>query len=109
MFLEHRLGLVGPGGFGRAGNDRDLEVDRQLASGQLVAEPSELRCSRAHEADSRALASVGEGGVLAQEAIARVDGIAVFALRNRHDLGHVEVGCGPGSVESCEAVRASDV
>ena len=63
-----------------------------LRADGLVAEHAHGRGGRADEGDAGRLAGVDEIGVLAEEAVAGVDGVGAAHLRDADDLGDREVG-----------------
>ena len=64
----------------------------------LVAQQLERLGERPHKSDARLAATAGEGGVLREETVTRVDGIASVSPGHAHYLLGVEVGAwaGPG-------------
>ena len=63
-----------------------------LLGGQLVAHQVQDLGGRADELDARGLAGPGEVGVLAEEAVAGVDGVGTVLLRQLDDAGNIQVG-----------------
>ena len=79
---------------GRAGDDRHAGGLHQLARLGLGAHRVDGRRGRADEDDSRLVAGAGEGGVLGQEAIARMDGLGAGLLADLDDLVDLQVALG---------------
>ena len=86
-----RSRLVAPEVPGSTGTPHAL---RQHARLHLVAEQLENLRPRADERDPFLGAAAGEVGVLAEEAVARMDRVAAGRLRDRDDLLDVEIGGG---------------
>ncbi len=92
----HRLGLGERLGAGLdrlacAAKDRYAGLDGELPGGDLVAEHVEQLGPRADPGDPGLLAGSGEGGVLAEESVAGVDGIHLFFDRQLDDGVDAEV------------------
>ena len=74
-----------------AGEDRHAGPLGEVAGGRLIAEHLEEFDPRAHERDARLLARRGEGGVLREEPVSRMDRIHAVVLGERDDRLDVEV------------------
>ncbi len=77
---------------GATGHHGHCAAMRLGARAQLVAHGIDLRRRGSDEADAIVLAQLREGRALGQEAVARMNGIAVACQRRLHDGVHVEVG-----------------
>ena len=89
--------------------DRGIAARREPARGRLVAEQVERRRPRADEAQAGGEARAGEPGVLAEEAVAGMDGVAAGVVRDRDDPGGVEVGGGAGAAQRDRDIRPAHV
>ncbi len=96
---EESAGFVQRHGLGAAGHQRHAAFLRQRAGARLVAQQRELRGRGADEAHARAGAGLGEGGVLAQEAVARVQRVAALGGGDAQQLPAVEVGGGAAGLQ----------
>ncbi len=86
-------GLFGAGdGFLGARHARNSGLLREAAGGGLVAQQVEQVGRGPDEGDAGALAGAGQGRVLGEEAVARVDGVDAFFLGERDDAFDIEVG-----------------
>ncbi len=74
-----------------AGQERHAQLARPLARDVLEAEVAHLRRRRSDERQARRLARLGERGVLAEEAVARVHRLGAGRARGGEDLVDVEV------------------
>ena len=79
-------------GFFGAGNHRNARLLRQPPRRRLVAQQVEQIRAGTDEGDSRPFAGARQRRILREKAIARMDGIHAFFLRQRDDAFHVEVG-----------------
>ena len=73
-----------------------------------MAEQREHRRVRADEGDAGPLARLGEGRILAEEAVAGVYGVAVVGERGLHEPVGVEVRRGPGAHEGVAFAGEAD-
>ena len=87
-------GAVGAGQDGHAG------AEGGVAGGDFVAEEFELVDGGAHEGDVALSAAACQGGVLGEEAVAGVQGVATGVDGGGDDLIDVEVGGGAGPVQA---------
>ena len=78
--------------FGGAGDGGHAAGDGRGLGGQLIPHPGQHVGGRADELDTLRLAGPGEVGILAEEAIAGVDGIHLAALGQVDDPGDVQIG-----------------
>ena len=76
---------------GRARHDRHARLLHDLAGARLRAHGVDRARRRADEDDAGLLAGAREGGVLGEEAVARVDGLGARLLRHLDDLLHHQV------------------
>jgi hypothetical protein len=76
-----------------AGQQGHAAFFRQGAGGVLEAEIAHLRGCRAYENDAGGRAGFRETGVLAQEAVAGMDGPRLGAYGGRQDFLRVQIGC----------------
>ena len=91
------------------GEQGDAARLRQGPRRGLVAEDAEAVGPWAHEGEPGRLAGLCKRGVLAQEAIARVDRVAARRLRRRDHALDVEIGGDAGATEVHGLVRGPDV
>ncbi len=82
---------IGDGFFG-AGHDGHSGALGELARGGFIAELFEQVGRGTDEDDSVALAGARQGGVLAQKAVARMNGVDAFLAGERDDVVDIEVG-----------------
>ena len=98
VLLEEGLGAGQVDGAG-AGQYGDLGLGRQRPGLGLIAEQFEGLGGRADEGDLGCGAGPGEGGVLRQEAVAGVDGVAFGRLGRGDDPVDVEIGFHAGALQ----------
>ena len=92
-----------------AGQDRRLVLPGVRAGAGLVAEQIELLGRGADEDDPRLGAGFREGGVLGEEAVARMHGVAAGLPRGRDHTGDIEIGGSPASLERPHLVDPADM
>ena len=78
--------------FAQAADHRHAVFGGELAGCSLVAEAFQRGRTRADEDDASRVAGPRQSRILAQEAVAGVQGVAARALRRRDDGLHVQVG-----------------
>src|SRR5262249_23535454 len=101
--LFQRRGAVG------ARQYRNLALERQAACASLVAEHFKHLGGRADEANAGKCALTSEIGVLAQEAVAGMNGVAARGLRHADDLRCVEIGGWPPPSQRVRTVSFVDM
>ena len=67
-------------------HDRHADLYRQVASGDLVAQPAHRLGLRADEGDAVFGAGLGEFGAFREQPVAGMDGVGAGELRHPHDL-----------------------
>ena len=85
-------GLPALQGLGGAGGGGHAAGHGHLLGGELVPHQVQHMGGRADEFDARGLAGPGEVGVLAEEAVAGVDGVGAVLLGQLDDAGDVQIG-----------------
>ncbi len=75
-----------------AGEKRNARLLRDRTRAVLRAELADVLGTRADEDDAFAREALGEGGVLGEEAVARMDRLSAALARGGDDLVDVEVG-----------------
>ena len=96
---EEGAGFVQRHGLGAAGHQRHAAFLCQRAGARLVAQQRELRRRGADEAHTGIGTGQGEGGVLAQEAVARVQRVAALGMGDTQQLRAVQVGGGAAGLQ----------
>lgn len=96
---EEGAGFVQRHSLGAAGHQRHAAFLRQRTGARLVAQQRELRGRGADEAHARVGAGLGECGVLAQEAVARVQRVAALGMGDAQQLRAVQVGGGAAGLQ----------
>ena len=89
---EEALGCLDIHRCREAGRHRHVVLLGQAPGLRFVAEQRERSRRGPHELQARRFARTGEGGVLAEEAVARVYGVAARLLPGPHHFGDVQVG-----------------
>jgi hypothetical protein len=102
-------GLAQAGRTRGAGQQWHSEALRQRPCAHFVAEQLEDLWPRADELDPFRGCAPGKAGVLAEEAITGMDGLALGRFRYRYDLFDVEIGGGAGAGERAGLVRLADM
>ncbi len=97
------------GGAVRAGQQRHRCLDRMGAGARLVAEEVELLGRRTDEDQSRLGAGLREGGILRQEAVARMHRVAARRLRGRDDASDIEIGRRAPPLQGLDLIDAPDM
>ena len=88
-----------------AGRQRGADLLGDVAGLDLVAEALDRLGRRADPDQPGVDHGLGEVGVLGEEAVARVHRVGAGLLRDRDDLGDVEVGLAPGSSRPARGPR----
>ena len=96
---EEGAGFVQRGPAAGAGQGGDVQPAGQAQRRGLVAEQGEGRGGGADEGQPGVGAILGEGRVLAEEAVAGMHRVAAALLRQVDNLRHVEVGGGAGPLQ----------
>lgn len=86
--------LIEAGGFGRAGRDGNLLCGCQAPCCTLVTEKGQRIGIRADECDAASVTLASEPGILAEKAIAGMNGVAVALFGRVDDRFHVEISGG---------------
>ena len=92
-----------------AGQNRDAPRSCQRPGAGLVAEQRERSGRGTDEGDARLLAGAGEVGVLGEESVAGMDGVAVVLLGAVDDLCDVEIRGGANSIQRNDSFGVLDV
>ena len=107
--VEEGARLVQRHRLGHSGDHRHAVLLRQRPRPRLVAEQLQRLGRRPHEAQPRFMAGAREPGVLAQEAVARMDRVAAVLGGGPQQLLAVEVGGRPGAGQRRRLAGPADV